>query len=87
VKTATAPPPDDGAEPPGFKFLINDGVIARKMGDQSNWRLGELALVVEATYADIGCTLKRYADKIGVPYASLRSTSRSPAPTSNLLTG
>jgi hypothetical protein len=70
VKTSVTEPPPIDVEPTDLEYLINEGIVAREMGDQSNWRLGDLALKVETRPGEY--SLERYAKRIGVGYASLR---------------
>lgn len=52
-----------------WETLVNEGIEARKMGDQSAWCLGDLALKVASGYGEGG--LEKYAKRIGTPHMSL----------------
>lgn len=54
-----------------WEALVNDGIEARKLGDQSNWLLGDLAAEVETDYGH--GDLEKYAMRIGVAFKSLQS--------------
>ncbi len=63
---------DNGQQLPlDWEGLVNEGIEARKMGDQSNWRLGDLALQVETTRGRHGKGLQEYADSIKANYSTL----------------
>jgi hypothetical protein len=76
-RKAAAPAEGEGNGLKRFQYitdwedLVNAGIEARKMGDQSNWTLGDLAAQVETTYGQ--GDLQKYAERIGVEYGSLRA--------------
>ena len=62
---------DNGQQLPlDWEELVNEGIEARKMGDQSNWRLGDLAVQVKKGYGQ--SDLEKYAARIGEAYSTLQ---------------
>lgn len=69
--------PENGAQPElplDWEGLVNEGIEARKMGDQANWRLGDLASQVQTTYGN--GDMPKYAARVRLAYKTLLDYER-----------
>jgi N6-adenosine-specific RNA methylase IME4 len=57
-----------------WETLVNEGIEARKLGDQSAWRLGDLAGDVQTSYGE--GDLEKYAARVGVVAKTLYDYKR-----------
>ncbi len=57
-----------------WETLVNDGIEARKQGDDACWELGDLAVKVVVSYG--AGDLQKYATSIEVEYGTLRNRRR-----------
>lgn len=54
-----------------YEKLVEEGIEARRKGDETKWRHGDLALQVETRYGER--RLQDYAERIDVEYSTLRN--------------
>ena len=59
-----------------FETFVEEGIQARKGGDDGKWKLGDLALKIQAKKYSRLSALREFADRVDIPYEELPRNRR-----------